>query len=178
MHTKAQCLFILRKGILFSLISLFFKICQRLIHIHTITYQDIAALICITFFRKKKIIPTWDPNPVAQCDIQQGWCQEFVKVGAVSINLQIFYFPFTWSVQIQCINRNFLRNHGCICTHCNHINTTPVQDLYSLHQQILLKVLDQDLQFPCRITYIRKNLIKINPSRDSNSDRRIQKNPS
>ena len=146
------------------------------------TYNYIPGHCCIDLHhflpKKKKIIPTWDPNPVAQCDIQQGWCQEFVKVGAVSINLQIFYFPFTWSVQIQCINRNFLRNHGCICTHCNHINTTPVQDLYSLHQQILLKVLDQDLQFPCRITYIRKNLIKINPSRDSNSDRRIQKNPS
>ena len=53
-----QSLFIFGKGILFRLISLFLRFAK-----------DIAALIRITFVTKKLIIPTQDPNPIAQRDI-------------------------------------------------------------------------------------------------------------
>ena len=57
--------------------------------------------------------------------LETGWCQEFQTVGAFSLYLQIFYFPLDMWVQILCTNQNFLRNHGCNCTHCTHDNTTP-----------------------------------------------------
>ena len=59
-------------------------------------------------------------------------CLEFIRKNDVrnlnrgySFDFWIFYTSLELWVQMQCINRIFLRNCRCNCTHCTHANTNP-----------------------------------------------------
>ena len=112
-----------------------------------ISYFLFPAMIKSRNFISKKII------------CAQGWYQEFQTVGAVPINLKIFYFLLELWVQMQCID-GASSETVCICIHANiipvyckgHSKTTPkrwgrlvVREMSAVCRFYLIKV-EQILQ--------------------------------